>query len=69
MPQNATNGNLLVMTITKALVVLIMVGTLAYCTVMQIPIDQTVTTILIGVLGIKEAVSAAVYFDTGRHKR
>lgn len=66
MPQNATNGNLMIMTITKALVVLIFVGTVAYCTIQQIPIDNTILTILVGVLGVKEAVSAIVYADTGR---
>jgi hypothetical protein len=64
MPTNASNGNVLVMTVTKALVVLIMVGTFAYCTVAQIPIDQTVLTIMVGVLGVKEAVSGLVYYKT-----
>ena len=68
MPQNATNGNLLIMTITKALVVLIFVGTVAWCTIQQIPFDNTIVTILVGVLGVKEAVSAAVYYDTQRHR-
>lgn len=68
MPQNATNGNLLIMTVTKALVVLIFVGTVAYCTIQQIPLDNTILTILVGVLGVKEAVSAAVYLDTGRSR-
>ena len=68
MPQNATNGNLMIMTVTKALVVLIFVGTVAYCTIQQIPFDNTIVTILVGVLGVKEAVSAAIYFDTARHK-
>lgn len=69
MPQNATNGNLRIMTITKALTVLILVGTLAYCTAMQIPIEGTVTSILLGVLGLKELVSAKVYWDTSHDNR
>lgn len=66
MPTNASNGNVLIMTVTKALVVLIMVATFAYCTALQIPIDQTVLTIMVGVLGVKEAVSGLVYYKTSR---
>jgi hypothetical protein len=64
MPQNATNGNLLIMTITKALVALIIVATLSYCTISQIAIDSTVITLLFGVLGAKEIVSGIIYNST-----
>lgn len=69
MPNNASNGNLMIMTVTKALVVLVMVGTLAYCTVMQIPINETILTILVGVLTAKEAISGLVYYQTGHNNR
>lgn len=68
MPTNASNGNLLIMTVTKALVILTVVGTVAYCVISQITIDAQILAILVGILTAKEAVSLKVYSDTLRHK-
>ena len=61
MPSQATNGHLLTMTIVKALVALMVVGTLCYCTIRQIPIEGPLLTVLLGVLGVKEIISTLVY--------
>lgn len=61
MPTQATNGSLLIMTAVKAIVALMVVGTLCYCTIRQIPIEGVVLTGLLGLLGLKEVISTVVY--------
>lgn len=61
MPTQATNGSLLIMTAVKAIVALMVVGTLCYCTIRQIPVEGVVLTGLLGLLGLKEVISSLVY--------
>lgn len=69
MPNDASNGSLMVMTYVKAVVALIVVGTLAYCTIMQIPIEGTIEKLILAILAGKELVSARVYYESGQNNR
>ena len=69
MPTQATNGSLLIMTGVKAIVALMVVGTLCYCTIRQIPIEGVVLTGLLGLLGLKEVISTLVYNEARKHTK
>jgi len=57
------------MTGVKAIVALMVVGTLCYCTIRQIPIEGVVLTGLLGLLGLKEVISTLVYNEARKHTK
>lgn len=69
MPAQAANGSLLIMTVVKGVVALMVVGTLCYATIAQIPIEGALLTVLLGILGVKEIISTLVYNEARKNNK
>lgn len=63
MPVAANNGDLQIMVYAKALMAVIIVGSICYCQIMQIPIEGSVTQILLILIGAQQLYSAKLYRD------
>jgi len=68
MPSFANNGSLSIMAITKAIIAVIIVGTTAYCLVMQIPIPENMEKIILLIIGGYFGYSATVYRESQKNQ-
>lgn len=68
MPIFANNGSLFLMAVTKAVIAVVIVATMAYCLVMQIPIPDNVIEIILLIVGVYFGYSAKVYRE-GYHNQ
>lgn len=68
MPIFANNGALFIMAITKAVIAVIIVGSMAYCLIMQIPIPDKVIEVILLIVGVYFGYSAKVYHESRKNK-
>lgn len=61
MPEQAPNGNLLIMAVVKAIIAIMLVGTAMYCVVQQIETPEFFIEAVLGVLGVYFGFSALLY--------
>lgn len=61
MPTSANNGSLWVIVVTKALICVMLVVTVCYCAVMQIPLEGLLEKLILGVIGVYFGISAFLY--------
>lgn len=69
MPVFANNGSLLIMAITKAVIAVIIVGSMAYCLIMQIPVPDWGEKTILLIVGVYFGYSAKVYHESQKNKQ
>lgn len=69
MPINANNGSLMIMTIAKTIMGLMIVGTMCYCIIHQVPFENHLVELVLILIGAKELYSAKVYYESERNLR
>lgn len=66
MPDNANGPTLLIVTVTKAVVCIVLVVTVSYCQIVQIPIEGTMERLIWAIVGVYFGISTLVY---AQHRR
>lgn len=68
MPIFANNHSLSIMAITKAVIAVIIVGTVAYCMITETPIEDELIKVVLLIIGGYFGYSAKVYSESQRWK-
>lgn len=69
MPMFANNGSLMIMAITKAVIAILIVGTMGYCLVSQIPIPDSIMEVILLIVGVYFGYSAKVYHESQKNRK
>jgi len=69
MPAYANNGSLFIMAVTKAVIAVIIVGSVAYCLITQTPIPDKMIEVILLIIGGYFGYSAKVYQESVRNQR
>lgn len=69
MPIFANNNSLFIMAVTKAIIAIVIVASMAYCLVTQTPIPDNVIEIILLIIGGYFGYSAKVYHESERNKK
>lgn len=69
MPTGANNGDLEIMVYAKAIMAVVIIVTICYCQIMQIPLEGAITQILLILIGAQQLYSAKLYRDHVQNRK